>query len=266
MHCKNNIKVDQRLIEQYLQNKKIAKSFAIYYDLFNKYKSDYQADTILAGTVSVDIKDRAKAAKFDERLSLLGLMLDKITEEARSVIYTELTMIELLTELKTIRSMLNATKKDAVELLKKQISQKTEALAKGIKASSLSQDTQYAYRGTIAALEETAKELDKLGYKDSEEAFKKIKGIYDKKITAFKNQAADASDKMSNVFKFCEDVFSYDGQEILILVTELTINYYCAKFISRYGCPEYFKHNKELLFYERQKDIIRELEILDLHE
>ena len=266
LYEKNNIKVDQRLIEQYLQNKKIAKSFAIYYDLFNKYKSDYQVDTILAGTASVEIKNRAKAAKFDERLSLLGFVLDKITEEARNVIYTELTMTELLTELKTMRSMLNATKKDAIELLKKQISQKTDTLTKGIKASSLSQDTQYAYRGTISTLEEIVKELDKSGFKDSADAFKKIKGIYDKKITAFKNQAADASDKMSNVFKFFEDVFSYDGQEILILVTELTINYYCAKFISRYGCPEYFKHNKELLFYERQKDIIRELEVLELDE
>ena len=103
-------------------------------------------------------------------------------------------------------------------------------------------------------------------YNRINDAFKKIKGLYDKKITAFKNKAANASEKMSNVFKFCEDVFSCYGQEVLILVTELTINYYCAKFISRYGCPEYFKHNKELLFYERQKEIIRELEILDFDE
>jgi hypothetical protein len=55
-----------------------------------------------------------------------------------------------------------------------------------------------------------------------------------------------------------------EGQEMLILVTELTISYYGARFISRYHCEEYFKHNKELLFYERQKAIIRELEALDL--
>ena len=65
------------------------------------------------------------------------------------------------------------------------------------------------------------------------------------------------------MFKFCEDVFR-DGQEMVILVTELTISYYGAHFISRYGCKEYFDHNKELLFYERQKEIISELESLEL--
>ena len=47
-------------------------------------------------------------------------------------------------------------------------------------------------------------------------------------------------------------------------VTELTVSYYSAHFISRYGCKEYFAHNKELLFYERQKEIISELEELKL--
>ena len=53
---------------------------------------------------------------------------------------------------------------------------------------------------------------------------------------------------------------------MLILVTELTISYYGARFISRYGCKEYFAHNKELLFYERQKEIITELEKLELED
>ena len=65
------------------------------------------------------------------------------------------------------------------------------------------------------------------------------------------------------MFAFVEEVFE-EGQEILIIVTELTINYYSVQFISHYGCKEYFNHNKELLFYERQKEIISELESIDL--
>ncbi len=78
-----------------------------------------------------------------------------------------------------------------------------------------------------------------------------------------KKQAREAGKKLSNMFRFCEEVFG-EGQEILILVTELTINYYGANFISRYGCEEYFAHNKELLFYERQKAIIKEIEEQEL--
>ena len=65
------------------------------------------------------------------------------------------------------------------------------------------------------------------------------------------------------MFVFCEEAFG-EGQEMLILVTELTISYYGARFISRYGCKEYFAHNKELLFYERQQEILSQLEELDL--
>ena len=37
-----------------------------------------------------------------------------------------------------------------------------------------------------------------------------------------------------------------------------------ARFIGSYGCEEYFKHNKELLFYERKQEIIERLEALEL--
>ena len=42
--------VDELLVEQYVQNGDIAKRFAMYYDLFTKYRSDYQIDRILEGT------------------------------------------------------------------------------------------------------------------------------------------------------------------------------------------------------------------------
>jgi hypothetical protein len=60
LYEKNGITVDEKLISQYLQNAKIAKSFAMYYDLFNKYKSDYQVGDILDGKASDEIKQRAR--------------------------------------------------------------------------------------------------------------------------------------------------------------------------------------------------------------
>ena len=98
---------------------------------------------------------------------------------------------------------------------------------------------------------------------DGMEAFKLLKADFDERTKQLKKTADAAGKQLSNVFMFCEDVFS-EGQEMLILVTELTISYYGAHFISRYGCKEYFNHNKELLFYERQKEIIREIENLEL--
>lgn len=51
---------------------------------------------------------------------------------------------------------------------------------------------------------------------------------------------------------------------MLILVTELTSNPHTSKYISKYGCPKYYEHNKDLLFYERQQEIERVIEKLEL--
>lgn len=55
LYERNHIKVDELLVSQYLQNPTIAKDFAVYYDLFNKYRNDYQVDTILAGKAARSI-------------------------------------------------------------------------------------------------------------------------------------------------------------------------------------------------------------------
>lgn len=263
LYEKNNIRVSEKLISQYLQNKKIAKDFAVYYDLFNKYKSDYQVDKILEGKDVEVIKGRAKAAKFDERLSLLGLLLDGVSEYLRGVCRDEYSLKELMTSLKNIRVELVRPGSSPNAAMDRQIQTLQKKISDGKKASSLSADEQYCLNNTAKALEEEEKLLMAAQPADGAAAFAVLKDDFDKRTKALKKNSADAGKKLSNVFAFCEDVFG-EGQEMVILVTELTVSYYSAHFISRYGCKEYFAHNKELLFYERQKEIISELEELKL--
>ena len=147
--------------------------------------------------------------------------------------------------------------------LKKQITALQKRIETGKLSSTLSQDDTYALHSAVAAMEEMRPVLKEKQPADGTAAFKLIKDVFDAHTKTLKKQAEDAGKELSNVFIFCEEVFG-DGQEMLILVTELTISYYGAHFISRYGCKEYFNHNKELLFYERQKEIIREIESLEL--
>ena len=265
LYEQHGITIDEKLIAQYLQNKKIAKEFAIYYDLFNKYRSDYQVDKILAGNAPAEIKDRAKVAKFDERLALLGMLLDAITEELKKVSLLEQALTELLNTLKNIRMELARSNADAIAAAQKQIEALEKKIQTGKLASTLSADTEYACHSAIAALEEMQAVLTEKSPEDGTQSFKLLKAEFDKRTKAFKKQAEEVGKQLSNVFVFCEEVFD-EGQEMLILVTELTISYYGAHFISRYGCKEYFNHNKELLFYERQKEIIRQIENLELEE
>jgi Na+-translocating ferredoxin:NAD+ oxidoreductase RnfC subunit len=97
----------------------------------------------------------------------------------------------------------------------------------------------------------------------AEEAFTYIKKNYDQKVKNLKKESTAVGKRLSNVFHFMEEVYG-EGQEMVIIVTELTANKYAARYISRYGCKEYFDHNEELLFYERQKEIDEALETLEL--
>lgn len=104
LYEQKNYVINEQLIRQYLQNPQIAKSFAVYYDLFKKYRSDYQVNTILAGKATDAIERRAEQAKFDERLSLLGLLLDALNGDFADVSIAEGMMATLMNEIRPMRS------------------------------------------------------------------------------------------------------------------------------------------------------------------
>ena len=100
---------------------------------------------------------------------------------------------------------------------------------------------------------------------DADGAFALIKGNFDAAIGQMKAETKDILQKLSNLFEFVEKVFG-DGNEMLILVTDLTVNYNSAKFISQKGCKEYYKYNKKFQLYERQQEILSVLDKLDLDQ
>lgn len=255
--------VNEGLIAQYVQNKRIAKSFAAYYDLFRKYRSDYQVDKILAGKADAEIVERAKSAKFDERLSLLGLIVDGLIGEIREAELTENALTELMKALKTIKFDLTVDA-DYTVSVERQITEKRKQISLGKCAGNLSRDEEYVFNAVIAALRDEQALLIEKTPDDPAAAFKLLKADFDKRKKDLTKIVTSASGSLSNAFKFCEEAFEKGSQELLILVTELTVSAYAARFIGRYGCKEYFDNNKDMMFFERQKEIRSEIEQLDL--
>lgn len=257
--------VSETLVEQYLQNRRIAKEFAVYYDLFNKYRSDYQIDKILAGTNSVKIVQRAKDARFDERISLLGLILDALNEGFIEVSNTEKMMTMLMTDIKQKKTELQNTDcENAKSILGKMISAAESKISKGKAANAISDTNIRVIKKEIKVLEGMLSALgENDGVSSDKNTFDLINKLFKEENRKYKELAEETGKQLSNAFKFFEEAFE-DGQELVIFVTELTANSYSASFISKYGSPDYFRHNKELLFYERQKEIIQELEQISL--
>ena len=262
LYEQHGLKVDDNLTGQYLQDRRISKDFAVYYDLFRKYQSDYQVDQILSGKAGGEIKDRARAAKFDERLSLLGLLLDGTAEELRGVCAQEDAAAGLMDAIRKARVKLGQGGGDFGEALRKAAEEKRQALEAGRQSSSMSREDQQTCQRVIAILEDQRAQVSRKFPDDPKKAFAEVKKDFDKRVKDLRKNADSAGKTLKNLFAFCDEVFP-SGQEVLIFVTELTINPVCARFLSRYGSPEYFAHNKELLFYERQQEIIQRLEELD---
>ena len=254
----NDITVDEKLVRQYVQNPKIAKRFSVYYDLFNKYKSDYQVEAILQGDISEDIAARAKAANFDERISFIGLLSDAVSREMKRVTDKDTMIKNLLQTLKVFRK--RALEEDPSEIMGELIAGRESELTKGRKAGSLSQDECDIITDEIEAL---TRQMNLIaGEEDGKAAFAVVKKDFDEIVRSSKDDAQTVKQELSNMFRFCEEAFG-EGQELFLVTNNLTVSDHGTRFLSRYGCDEYFRHNKDLMLYDKEKEIDAYLEGLD---
>ena len=268
LYEEEGMKVDETLVEQYLRNDKIVREFTAYYDLFNKYKKEYQTEEILNGTRSEQTVERARIAAFDERLSLLGMLVDKMMSEIRENMETSDYLSDLFTGLKAIK---NAAEKQTEgeksvtveEMLEKQADARKKQMEASLKAGNLSETEKRKNNRIVRFLEEAKKELYLDGQKDVLDAFAKVKAKFEKELSEMKTETMKIKARLENLFFFVEEAFA-EGNEMLILVTELTVNHNSARFISRFGCDAYQKHNENLMLTERQTLLKEEIAALDL--
>ena len=268
LYEEEGMKVDETLVEQYLRNDKIVREFTAYYDLFNKYKKEYQTEEILNGTRSEQTVERARIAAFDERLSLLGMLVDKMMSEIRENMETSDYLSDLFTGLKAIKSAAEKQTKGeksvtVEEMLEKQADARKKQMEASLKAGNLSETEKRKNNRIVRFLEEAKKELYLDGQKDVLDAFAKVKAKFEKELSEMKTETMKIKARLENLFSFVEEAFA-EGNEMLILVTELTVNHNSARFISRFGCDAYQKHNENLMLTERQTLLKEEIAALDL--
>jgi hypothetical protein len=280
------VAVDEKLIVQYLQHRTVSKDFAIYYDLFNKYRSDYKVERILAGDAPEAVVLRARMAKFDERLSLLGLLIDAAASGLRAVAEAEDALSRLAGALREALPEAGAgaapPPAEIAARLAALAERYEEGIDKGRRASSMAADEQRAWRRAVEALGRfrarlllgggagadgaagaEAGEAGADGAGADGDGAARARALYGQELAALRTQAAEAGARLENLFAFCEAAFG-EGQEMLVLVTELIWNDLCARFIGHYGCERYFALNRELKFHERRQEIVARMADLGL--
>ncbi len=208
----NGFPIDESLISQYIRNRQILNEFAVYYNLYKKYREDYRIHDILEAREDADIRKRAAKAAFDERITVLGLLTEAVMTDIQSALKAE-----------------DRLKKRVVSLRSK----KQELEAKNA--------------------DERSSEM---------QAFLSEKKNFEEAVFRMKADTAAAGRRLSNLFNFVDDCFG-NGNEMLILITELTINYYSARFIAEKGCEEYYKFDKKFQLYDRNKELMSEVKALE---
>lgn len=251
---KLNIRIDKDVIHQYLQHEEVAKDVAAYYDLYQKYRDEYDIRSILKGQVKTGIYTRLFSASFDERLSCVELLtggLHHIIADALTEDHITTECYQFLKEYQnTIRSLDTET-----GVYGKMIRQREQLFHEKEKTGLVTTEEK-----TIEWLIQKRLESWIPDYTlPSKKAFSKVKSGFDAQCLSREQTIKKAQDALNYSFTFMEDAFG-EGQEMVIFVTELTMDPDASRFIMENGCEKYFKYNQSLLIGSQRASILKELD------
>ena len=239
---------DREVVAQYIQFPAISKDFANYLKLYEKYQKDYQAEEILQGNWSEALCDQAGRAAFDERLSLVGLLLTKVRGSMRRMEDLE-GQLELV--MGRLRGIQEAIKEQGAGALRQEMSQMEGELEQKQIQGLLERREKRIRQGALAMLEEIAGGLEKEEIQEPWEFVReKFAGLSD----GYEEMEKECGRKLERAFDFLEAAFG-SGQELVVFVTELNASPACLRFLKEYHCPRYFQYNKSLLFEDQEQQM-----------
>lgn len=255
---RQSIDVKETLVLQYLQHQRIAKDFANYLELYKKYQTDYHIEEIINGHVTASTFARLQKAPFDERLSVIGLLLSRLSKAFLQALQTEKIVVSLHQSLLDLKNTLLVSSQPSQEMalyldMRRQQYQRTKV------AGQSSPREEEAALQVIAKLEEYEKAIKQQSITEGKEAFEKIKGWFAAEVDAMEQQKANTSQYLEAAFDFMEEAFG-ESQEMVIWITELTMNPISAEFIKENPCQRYFQYNQELLFSQKQRQLFNEIQ------
>ena len=293
LHEEEGLPVDEALVGQYLRNEKVVREFTAYYDLFQRYKKEYAIADILKGTPSEETVDRAKSAAFDERLSLLGMLLDRVQAHMKEGMEAVSFLTDLRNVLKGAERLSesgdsgnsvgrdsagqDSTRRDSIgqdsvrptlEFLEKQKEARRKLLERLREANALSDEEKRKHDAVLRFLEEAGRELcaGENGTGDArtgDAPYALLKRKYQEKMAEVKAETRRTGEELHALFSFAEAAFG-ESNEMLVLVTELTAGDASSRFIAAFGSPDYARHSRELMLDERRDSIREEIEGLDI--
>ncbi len=250
--------MDWEVVIQYIQHPKVAKDFANYLELYRKYQTDYQIEAVLEGVIDPVLAKKAAHASFDERLSVVGLLLSRLTEDCKKYFYQEEVLTQTFQVLKAYQA-----EPGGIGKLERQIGRLQALRQEKKQAGLLSVEMDRVMRGAVDMLQGYLQKLRLRDGEDGESLFAYLKELFGEDRGRLDGIYDVAASHLEHILDFLEGVFG-EGQELVIFITELNGNYYSVRFLKQYDCERYYLYNERLLFGKQRQSILKRMDELSL--
>ena len=259
---KLNKTVDREVIIQYIQHPKIAKDFANYLELYYKYQADYQIEEIFAGNIPDILLKKIAHASFDEKLSVISLLLAKCSNQFKQYCDLESYMTMLHPQLLLAKECLLGTQSGQPVVFLEDLLQRISAEKEQKQAAELLTAAQkHHYLKIESFLEDCIGESKERLVENGASAFAIIKEHFGAERQKFQDARSTAGLYLERAFDFLEAAFG-NSQEIVTFITELNTNYYSVHFLQNYECERYYRYNQKLLFEEQNQELMKKIDML----
>ena len=251
---------DREVTIQYIQYPEIAADFANYLELYAKYQTDYQIDEIFRGTIPDILLKKLAHASFDERLSILGLIIARCMNGFREYCVQEDYLNMLHPLLTRAKGALAGAFSDQPEVYIKDLLQQVRAENEEEKKKELlTKERQMSFRKTVDFLEEVLADRE---LSETSEPFSIVKNHFSETRKNYDLGYQTAGENLEYAFDFLEAAFG-PGQEIVLFLTEINASMYSLRFLEHYECERYYRYNESLLFEDRGRDILARMDAIE---
>ncbi len=248
------IPVDESVIREYLHHEDVAEDAASYFELYRKYQDDYGIHDILSGEVAPEIYARLDAAGFDERLCVVNLLLDALSGYFKRTAGEKYIADAWFAFLKNFRSRVEAEespKKCYEFLLAEKEAQVRRELAGGLYTKETAEFERYLLKQLAEHV--PAEDLS------PKESFEWARKGFAAQTAGLEKTEHKTEEVLEYAFDFMEQAFE-NGQEMVIFVTELTLDTNAVLYLAEHGCGRYLKYKEELLIGTKRTRLLEELE------
>ena len=249
---------DETLVREYLQHRDIAADFAAYLDLYRKYRDDYGVEEILAGPARPAVLARALQAPFDERLSLVSLLLAGLNTRFAAVQAAAALADACYAFLKEFRRGAAAGEAAPAERFAALLAAQQAEEQRRRTAGLLDRRADETARAAAAQEAEWGAALRAAPEAGEDEALALLKARFAPLAAARTAAEQAAGAALEHAFDFLEQAFD-KGQEMVVFVTELTLSPDAQRYLTQNACPRYLAYSRTLLLDSRRAALQQEL-------